>query len=230
MVKGDHEFLVPKAKGAKSKVPKTLFSTDLKPEIMDILVLSHRLKGEVEAFNFVEQYFFLVQIICSDTQYIDWVYEVSEHLSRALSAAKFYNSFYMSSFLIYMLASLQLWSGLPRIKNFPDDVKIYEFYPCLQLQNSYVEYIRVNDAFTMRLCREVQGCPKRRSNLEAMAAISQFSSYFIQFSSFSYLRLAAFDGFLLKLPRYLDDMIVLIKIMRQAIQVNVLSASLRKKG
>ena len=60
-----------KPRGAKSKVPKTLFGIDLKLEIVDILVLLHRLKGEVEAFNFVEQYFFLVQVICSDTQYID---------------------------------------------------------------------------------------------------------------------------------------------------------------
>ena len=34
----------------------------------------------------------------------------------------------------------------------------------------------------------------------------------------------------MKLPRYLDDMIVLVEIVRQAIQVNALSASLRKKG
>ena len=43
-----------KPRGAKSKVPKTLFGIDLKPEIMDILVLLHQLKGEVEALNFVE--------------------------------------------------------------------------------------------------------------------------------------------------------------------------------
>ena len=61
-----------KKRGAKSKVPKTIFSIDLKPKIVDILVLLHRLKREVEAFNFVEKYFFLVQIIFSDTQYIDW--------------------------------------------------------------------------------------------------------------------------------------------------------------
>ena len=47
-----------KLRGAKSKVPKTLFGIDLKPEIVDILVLLHRFKGEVEAFNFVEQFFF----------------------------------------------------------------------------------------------------------------------------------------------------------------------------
>ena len=61
-----------KPQDGKSKVPKTLFGTILKPEIVDIMVLLHRLKGEVEALNFVEQYFFLVQVICSDTQYIDW--------------------------------------------------------------------------------------------------------------------------------------------------------------
>ena len=140
---------------AKSKVPKTLFGTNLKPKIIKIMILLHIMKSEVEALNFVEHYFFLVQVIYSDTQYIDWAHEVSENLSNALCATKFYNTFYMSSFLIYMLASLQLWPGLPRVENFPDDVKSYEFYPCLQLENSYAEYIRVNDAFTMRICREL---------------------------------------------------------------------------
>ena len=61
-----------KPRGAKNKVPKNLFGIDLKPKIIDILVLLHRLKtGEVEALNFVEQYFFLVQAICLDIQYID---------------------------------------------------------------------------------------------------------------------------------------------------------------
>ena len=107
-------------------------------------------------------------------------------MSNALHAAKFYNTFYMSSFLIYMLASIQLLPGLPRLQEFPDDVKCYEFYPCLQLQNSYVDYAKINDAFTMRICRELQGCLERRFNEEAMVAISQFGNFFIQFSSFSY--------------------------------------------
>ena len=82
----------------------------------------------------------------------------------------------------------------------------------------------------MRICRELQGCLERRFSLEVMAAINQFGIFFIQFSSFSYLCLAAFDGLPLKLPRYPGDMIVLIKIVRQAIQVNLLSGSLKKKG
>ena len=82
----------------------------------------------------------------------------------------------------------------------------------------------------MRICRELLGWLERIFGLEAMVVISQFGSSFIQFLSFLYLHLAIFDGFPLKLPRYLSDMIVLIEIMREAIQVNVLSESLKKKG
>ena len=49
-----------KLQGAKRKVPKALFKADLKPKIMDILVLIHKMKGEVEALNFMEFYFFPV--------------------------------------------------------------------------------------------------------------------------------------------------------------------------
>ena len=82
----------------------------------------------------------------------------------------------------------------------------------------------------MRICRELQGFPERSFSKEAMAAISQFGNFFIQFSSFSYFRIAAFNGLPLKLPRYSSDMIVLIELVRQAIHVNLLSASLKKKG
>ena len=82
----------------------------------------------------------------------------------------------------------------------------------------------------MRICRELQGCPERRFSPKAMVAISQFGNYFIQFSTFSYLHLAAFDGFPLKLTRYPSNMIILIEIVRQAVQVNALSGILKKKG
>ena len=82
----------------------------------------------------------------------------------------------------------------------------------------------------MRICKELQGCLERRFNLEVMVEINQFGNFFIQFSSFSYLCLVAFDGIPLKLPRYPSDMIVLIEMVRQVVHVNLLSATLRKKG
>ena len=78
----------------------------------------------------------------------------------------------MSSYLIYSLAIDHLWPDLPSIQNYDEHTKVYEFYPHVQLQRRFEEYVAVNDAFTMRLCRELQGCPKRRFSLEAISAIS----------------------------------------------------------
>ena len=103
------------------------------------------------------------------------------------------------------------------MEEFLDDVKSYEFYSCLQLQNSYANYVKVNDAFTMRIYRELQGFLERWFSLEAMAAIRRFGYYFIQFSSFSYFCVVAFDGFPLRLPRYPSDMIVLVEHIHQAL-------------
>lgn len=49
-----------KARSIKGKVPKTLFRVDLKAEIVDILVILHKIKGESDALNFIDYYFFLV--------------------------------------------------------------------------------------------------------------------------------------------------------------------------
>lgn len=169
-----------KPRGAKGNLSKTLFGSDLKLEIVNILVLLHRLRGEEDALNFVES-FFLVKVICIDEQYVDWMQLVREFISSALQSMKIFNSFHMSSLLIYMLASLQIWPGLPYIQNYTEDVKVYDFYPCLQLHNSYSEYVNVNDALTMRICRELQGCPERRFSPKAIAAINQFGCSFIQY-------------------------------------------------
>lgn len=49
-----------KPANSKGKVPKTLFRSDLKLEITNILLLIHILQGEEEALNFVEQFFFII--------------------------------------------------------------------------------------------------------------------------------------------------------------------------
>ena len=58
---------VQKPQSDKRKILKTFFKTNLKQKIIKILVIAHRMKGEVETLIFFEQYFFLVQVICLDT-------------------------------------------------------------------------------------------------------------------------------------------------------------------
>lgn len=60
--------------------------------------------------------------------------------------------------------------------------------------------------------------------------ITQFGSFFIQFASFSYLYLIGFDDFPMNLPRYPDDMIILVEVIPHMLEVNLINAGIKKKG
>ena len=52
--------------------------------------------------------------------------------------------------------------------------------------------------------------------------VQKYGSVFIQFPKFTYIRLAAYDGCPLMLPRFFDDKLVLIEMCRQISQINKL--------
>ena len=58
--------------GKKRKLQRTLFRTNLKKEIVDILVFLLRLKGKEKIMDFIEHHFYLVQDICVEGLQIDW--------------------------------------------------------------------------------------------------------------------------------------------------------------
>ena len=70
--------------------------------------------------------------------------------------------------------------------------------------------------------------PKRRFSLEVNLAISQFGCSFIQFSSFSYLQIGAYNGFPKRLPRYLEDKVVLVELCQQILEVNTFCFNVKK--
>lgn len=57
-------------------------------------------------------------------------------------------------------------------------------------------------------------------SLELVTAILENVSYFTQFSTFTYIKIGAFDDFSHKLPRYLDDKMIMIELCRQIVEVN----------
>lgn len=61
--------------------------------------------------------------------------------------------------------------------------------------------MKVNNDITMRLRQELQRCPKKRLSPKAISVITQFSSSFIQFPSFTSIKIVGFDEFPWKLPR-----------------------------
>ena len=69
-------------------MPKTLFETNLKREIVDILARLLRLKGREEILDFIEHHFFLVHAICAEGLQIDWAEIIREEPASWLGSAK----------------------------------------------------------------------------------------------------------------------------------------------
>lgn len=82
--------------GKKNKMTRTIFRTNLKREIMDILALLLRLKGKEEILDFTKHHFFLVQVVCAKGLKIDWAQIICEELATWLNLEKGFKQFFMS--------------------------------------------------------------------------------------------------------------------------------------
>ena len=59
--------------------------------------------------------------ICVEGEYVDWAQIVYDKLPSWLQTTKVQKQFYMSFFLIYALATIQLWLGLLHV----EDIQVY---------------------------------------------------------------------------------------------------------
>ena len=75
-------------KSNKSELPKNLYGTNLKKEIVDILVPLHQLKGKEDVLNFVEHYYYLMQVVCAESEYVDEAQIMSDQLASWLQTTK----------------------------------------------------------------------------------------------------------------------------------------------
>jgi len=82
----------------------------------------------------------------------------------------------------------------------------------------------------MLTVRELQGNTALWISPEAASLIKIYVSYFIQYPRFAYLRVGRFDGYPYKLPRYVDDKMVLIELCRQIGSLNKKCKDKRKPG
>lgn len=113
-------------------------------------------------------------------------------------------SFYVTSYLVYMLSRNIKYKGPIRkgeVGNKQGQHKVYECYLQLHLHEK-AQYRRVNDIFTMCLTRLLQGGVHKRLSKEAMSLVEKYKSWFIQFPTFTYIRIQGFTSEPYKLLRY----------------------------
>lgn len=77
------------------------------------------------------------------------------------------------------------------------------------------DYHRANDAFTMHITRMLQNAEHVRLSDGAKGLIKNYGAWFIQFPTFTYIRIDGCPVAPYRLPRYPTDHIVLLEIVRQ---------------
>lgn len=169
-----------------SQLPKPLTREHFIAEVRDIVILLNRLKGNSHSFYWKDWMYFFIQVLLAGEKFLDWVQVIAERLHEGLSNFVGMSSFYMSSYLFYILAYTRDWQGLNN-QPWVDGMKVYDYYPLLQQQKYAKHFTRWNDVFAGRLAFELQGDVNKRMPAEAMELISIYGSFFIQFPRFTYL-------------------------------------------
>lgn len=141
--------------------------------------------------------FFYIDEIMDANGLIDWARLISHYLHEQLKDLKErkYQSFFMSSYVIYMLARRGGFDGLPA-KGVtgcgPAQLKVHECYPQLHLHN-VSSYKLANDTFTMYLTRLMQKELHTKVSPQARALVLKYGAMFIQFLKFTYIKTQGFS-------------------------------------
>lgn len=168
-------------KRRQSKLPKKLMYTDFKDEYSDMVFMLNRITGSPQGVVFETWMFYYVEEISLGLKMINWAKLISDNLDVQLRNLERTRTFYMSSYVIYMLAKNIRYKGLickGEVGNKRDQLKVYDWYPHLQLHEKE-HHRRVNDGFLMYLTRLLQGGTHKRLSKEAMALVEKYGSWFI---------------------------------------------------
>lgn len=109
---------------------------EFKEDAKDLITMLSRVFGYPNAGDF---YPWMVKFILTIfDKKIDWTTLISDNIHEQLKSVLETNKFYMTSYLVYMLDSQATFLGLIRLGSFQlAEVKIYEHYPQLKLEDSY---------------------------------------------------------------------------------------------
>ena len=94
--------------------------------------------------------YFFIQKIVEGVKFIDWSDLIAEGLHKGLINVTNCGPFFLSSYLIYILAASKDWDYLPHI-TWVDDMPIYQYYRDLQEDTSCKEFKKVNDVFFRKI-------------------------------------------------------------------------------
>lgn len=178
-----------------------------------------QVNGSPQAYAFEPWMFFYISVVLEGKEYVDWAKMISDNIDEQFKNLRRTKTFYMSSYVIYMLARMIRYKGLTYQEPIgcgSGQFKIHD--ACRQLHlTSTSHFKRVNDAFTMYITRTLQWRVQKRISKEAQELIEEYGFWFVQFPKFTYLRLSGHHSYAYQLPRYPTNRMIMLEVSRQLI-------------
>lgn len=157
---------------------KKLLRTDFKEEYGDFILLLNRVAGSPQGMPFEAWMYYFIDEITSEVKMFNWSRMISNNLDEQLKNLESTKNFYMSSYVVYLLARSYKYFGLiykGMVGNGEGEFRSYDCYPQLQLSEKS-HFKRVNDTFLMYITRILQGGTHQRLTREAKSLINKYGS------------------------------------------------------
>lgn len=184
----------------------------------------------LEHSNVFEPWMYQFIMFIRQSHHISWGEIISDALCEQLAAIPTTMTFYMSSYLVYLAASLRHFSGLST-KGDRSLIPVWEYYDQLPLRPSRLHFRRVQDAFFgYFICQFVKTLKNRRISNEAWERVNEYGCLFLQFLTFTYMRVGCYNGQPYILPRYSTDKIILMELGRQIMTIHAHQSVKHKVG
>ena len=119
----------------------------------------------------------------------------------------------MLSYLVYLVAYQGQFRGL-NTEGSLSIQHIYNYYPQLEFTKLLHHYKSVKEAFLMYTVRDLDNELHVCISSVARAAMAEWADWFIQFPTFTYLRVYGYSGAPLMLPRYPSDEVIFMEFLR----------------
>jgi hypothetical protein len=205
---------------AFSRWPKNFPRSDFNEEVCDMITLLSRVKGLPMSSTFQEWMYEYIQVMRKKKSHIDWGAQISDEIHEKLIRVPTTLTFYMNSYLAYASAAIRQYQGLT-IDGDRKLVPVYKLFPQITLKGIIKNFRRVSDAlFAPIFCMFDPSLSKKIIFYEAWEVVNKYGCVFLQFPTFTYLKVGCFKGYPYILPRYPSDKWVLMELCRQVIMVH----------
>lgn len=203
----------------KAYLPKLLGRGECKDEYAVLITLLNRIIGQEDGNQFQSWMYYVIAKIISKREHYNWATLISDTFHHQITRFLEAHRFDMCSYLVCLIA----FQGEFRILNNAGTLgvqKVHEHFTRLEFTQAERHVKRTSDHFIMHTVRDLDHEMHARISQTAREAMTDWADWFIQFPTFSYIRVYGYIGHLAMMPQYPSDRVVFMEFLRQLSKVH----------